>query len=82
MWSTWHSGAGRSQVGCVQRWSRTSIARRVAPVKNRAFSLTSIRGRGENTMRSNSATSSQGTSDPGVRTLPASVAQIRPESVS
>ena len=43
MWSIWQRSAGASQKGWVQHWSRTSMARRVAPVKKRAVVEHSIR---------------------------------------
>ena len=55
MWSTWQKGALTSQKGWVHSRSRTSMARRVAPVKNRLVGLVSTRHPGLNTARSRSA---------------------------
>ncbi len=37
MWSAWQNGAVTSQKGWVHCWSRTSMARRVAPVNSRVW---------------------------------------------
>ena len=82
MWSAWQNGAVTSQKGWVHCWSRTSMARRVAPVNSRLVGLISIRRPGANTARSRSAWSNQGSSEPGGTTVPFSSWQILPWSVS
>ena len=53
MWSTWHQAAGTWQLGWQHSRSRTSMARRVAPVKHRWVGGHSTRGTGAKTASAN-----------------------------
>ena len=70
--------AGRSQNSCWHCRSRTSMARRVAPVKNRDVTEHSARLSGPKTIRSKVASSIQRNSDPGVTTGPCANSEIAP----
>ena len=72
------SPAGSSQYSWVHPRSRTSMAVRVAPVKNLVVGEHSIRRPGALTMRSKVAPSQPLGRDPGATTVPLASWQIRP----
>ena len=82
MWSTSQRSAGSSHPeGCWQCRSRTSIARRNAPVKVRRRDTEITRSGPSKTIRSMSASDSSGTIWPGATTVPSASSQIRAKLV-
>ena len=82
MWSMSQVVAGSSQPeGCWQRRSRTSIARRRAPVKRRLWDTAMTRSGPSKTTRSMSASASRGTTSPGAMTVPVANSHSRAKRV-